>query len=454
MSENHYDAVILGAGIAGLTVAYKLHKKGKRVLLVESSDQVGGSWRTHHFDDIAYEMGPNSIMNRCQELNDLIKESGFADEMIQKPFKESKRYLYLRNKFFSIEANPLKMFFSDLISWGAKLRILIEPFIKSNKLKEEETVFDFFERRFGIEIAENIISPSLQGVWAGDARKLSASAAMPGLYEAEQNTGSIIKGLLSKPKTKAKKKALAGISFKDGMQSFCRHLADELDEYYLEAQIENLNYENGVYSFDLDHEKFSTNNLVLASQAFASAELLQGINPSLVQVLNKIYYTPVFLCVYCIDKLSFTNLTEDFFDAFGFISSEKEDLTMGTLFASQLFDERAHKSKYLFLTIAGGSLNPQIKTMGYKEIEDRIIAEHLKYFKVDGVQEADFKIVNSKLVEKAIPQYELGHKELINEINLALEAQVGLHLTGNYLAGVSIADTVKQAVKLAEQISS
>jgi NADPH-dependent 2,4-dienoyl-CoA reductase/sulfur reductase-like enzyme len=40
------DAVIIGAGPAGLAVAHEMHRAGARVKIIEPSNRVGGSIRT------------------------------------------------------------------------------------------------------------------------------------------------------------------------------------------------------------------------------------------------------------------------------------------------------------------------------------------------------------------------------------------------------------------------
>lgn len=43
-SGQRYDAIVIGAGMGGLTAAALLAKKGLKVLLLEKEEQVGGMW--------------------------------------------------------------------------------------------------------------------------------------------------------------------------------------------------------------------------------------------------------------------------------------------------------------------------------------------------------------------------------------------------------------------------
>ena len=46
MTANEYDAIVVGAGVGGLTVAALLAYEGRKVLLVEKSNRVGGRAKT------------------------------------------------------------------------------------------------------------------------------------------------------------------------------------------------------------------------------------------------------------------------------------------------------------------------------------------------------------------------------------------------------------------------
>ena len=38
----HFDVIIVGAGVSGLTCAHALHTSGLRVVVLEASDHIGG----------------------------------------------------------------------------------------------------------------------------------------------------------------------------------------------------------------------------------------------------------------------------------------------------------------------------------------------------------------------------------------------------------------------------
>src|SRR5436190_17298505 len=76
MTDNTYDVVVVGAGMAGLTAARSLAEAGLKVLVVEAQDRIGGRIWTRHVGDEAIEMGAEFIHGRPPELWALIEEAG------------------------------------------------------------------------------------------------------------------------------------------------------------------------------------------------------------------------------------------------------------------------------------------------------------------------------------------------------------------------------------------
>ena len=55
---------VVGGGIAGLSAAYELHRRGVRFRLFEASDRVGGVILTEHIDGFIIDAGPDALLVR------------------------------------------------------------------------------------------------------------------------------------------------------------------------------------------------------------------------------------------------------------------------------------------------------------------------------------------------------------------------------------------------------
>ena len=78
--SNEYEIIVIGAGSAGLMAAAELSAKGKRVLILEARDRIGG--RAHTFSDngIIYEAGSEFIHGDLPLTLSLLKEGGLQYE--------------------------------------------------------------------------------------------------------------------------------------------------------------------------------------------------------------------------------------------------------------------------------------------------------------------------------------------------------------------------------------
>ena len=78
MTETHWDVVIIGAGVAGLTAARALAEAGRSVLLLEARDRVGGRVWTQHGSDspVPVELGAEFIHGEIPQTFSLLQEAG------------------------------------------------------------------------------------------------------------------------------------------------------------------------------------------------------------------------------------------------------------------------------------------------------------------------------------------------------------------------------------------
>ena len=91
----------------------------------------------------------------------------------------------------------LRTFFNEPIFNGVRVGLLSEV----NKPKrssevQDESVGDFISRRFGRELADNVVSAVFHGIYAGDIYKLSARSIIPTLWHTEAKHTSLMRGLL------------------------------------------------------------------------------------------------------------------------------------------------------------------------------------------------------------------------------------------------------------------
>ena len=77
MSVGVYDVVIIGGGISGLYVAYKLLKRGDlRVLILEKGGELGGRVFTYSDDNMTVDAGAGRFSDSHTLFISLLKELG------------------------------------------------------------------------------------------------------------------------------------------------------------------------------------------------------------------------------------------------------------------------------------------------------------------------------------------------------------------------------------------
>ena len=103
-----YDIVIVGAGVAGLTVGLETLKKNPtfKILIVEQYDYVGGRVLTHHQKGLSWEAGAGRIGDDHVLVHELIKRYGLKTY----PIGNSDGSLYICDG--TVQQNP----FTDLVA--------------------------------------------------------------------------------------------------------------------------------------------------------------------------------------------------------------------------------------------------------------------------------------------------------------------------------------------------
>lgn len=191
---------ILGGGISGLACSWFLRKwPSIQMTLIEKSHRLGGWIETSKESGFFFEKGPRTLRSsgNGRETLLLIQELGLENELLLGKAAAHQRYLYLEKKLKRLPSKIQDLLFLPWF-WRYLPAFLKEPFQKTGE--REETIFHFFERRFGRRFTEELIDPFVSGIWGGDMHALSMEAAFPQLVLWEKERGSLLKALFFKRK--------------------------------------------------------------------------------------------------------------------------------------------------------------------------------------------------------------------------------------------------------------
>src|SRR5262245_27427738 len=77
--DTHADVLVIGAGAAGLGAARALADAGRRVVILEARDRIGGRvWTDHSFGPVPVERGAEFIHGERAETWAWVRRAGFT----------------------------------------------------------------------------------------------------------------------------------------------------------------------------------------------------------------------------------------------------------------------------------------------------------------------------------------------------------------------------------------
>ncbi len=458
-SAGRRDAVVVGGGISGLTVAWHLHRAGVDVALVEARPTVGGSIETDHRAGFLLEKGPFNVIVRDPAFEELL--GGLADriKVVTASDDAKNRYIYRHGRLNAVPTGPIAFLRSPLLSARGRLRALRGLFVSRRGGAGETTIEEFATRRFGPEVADTIVSAAVAGILAGDISRLNAYACFPMLRDFDRKsfsplgrTARRIPAMIRKrrdPKRRRKWKGLVSIDC--GLGGLCRAMADTLgDRLLMSTKLESIARAADEYVLTLSGEQrpmtLRCRDLVLATPAKEAARVLAPYAPESSELIGGVEGASL-----TVINLAFRR--EDVahpLDGFGFLVPRNEPgfPLMGVLFADSAFPHHAPREFRLLRVFLGGSRTPDVIARSAEELVDTAQRTLRDVLGVTG----EPVLVDVCPYPDAIPQYGLDHIEKVERIRRGVEPLAGLHLAGNYLDGVSINDCVKLGKQVAENV--
>lgn len=452
--------VVVGAGLSGLAVAFRLKqlRPDLSLTLLESRDRPGGNVGTVVADGFRFETGPNGFLDSKPGTLTLCRDLGLGDKLLAASEGSRKnRFVYANDTIHKLPGSPLGLLTTPLLSVGGKLTLLREPFRRRPaSAPADESVAAFARRRLGREAAEAFIDPLVTGIHAADPERLSVRAAFPRLVQFEAEHGSVLRGFLAAAKAKRRAAGARGErpqpqrmwSFRDGLQVLVDALRNQAgDSLVCGVRVKRIERTAGGWAVHADgRDRWEADAVVLTSPAYEQAAAVADLDPALAADLIGIEYNRIAVVALGYRRADVPGVP----DGFGYIAPGrlKRDV-LGVQWCSSIFPDRAPPGCVLWRVLCGGASRPDLFDLPDAELVRRCHAElsHALGVKAPPV------FVRVIRWPKAIPQYHLGHPDRIARIEAAVARHPGLFVTGNALHGVALNDVTEQASLVATRMA-
>ncbi|HDO06494.1 MAG TPA: protoporphyrinogen oxidase [Bacteroidetes bacterium] len=441
---------ILGAGITGLVTAYYLKKAGIAFRIFEKSTHIGGVIDTREQDGFVYERGPNSGVIANAETAEFFEELGNRCKLEIANASSAKRLIWKEGKWHALPSGIVGGITTPLFSLKDKLRLLGEPFRKKGD-NPNETLAHLVIRRMGQSFLDYAIDPFILGIYAGDPDYLVPKYALPKLYRLEQDYGSFIGGAIKKKREKkspGEKKVTREIfSVDGGLRNLTNTLTAILGEENIETGCEDISVTKSGNNFHVhrkgQQEDFS--HLVSTVNAGVLPQLFPFVEAKQWQPITNLVYAKVTEVAVGFKKWNGIPL-----DAFGGLIPFKEKRNLlGVLFMSSLFKSRVPKGGALLTTFVGGTRKPELAELN-EEALYKLVKKELEI--TMGLQNAEPDLFEFATHQQAIAQYGADSEERFRAIANIELLHRGLYLAGSIRDGIGLADRIKQAHFMAEDI--
>ena len=186
------SAVVVGAGLAGLTAAYRLKQSGWQVKVLEAAHEVGGRAVSVNKQGYIFDSGAVGFGTVYKDMLELINEVGLADQIVN---SSTIAGTVRDGKIHELDsAKPMTALTSKLLSFGSKLKMVtlmrdlgkIKPHLNIRDVGaasqfDDETVEAYAKRRLNPELLEYFIEPLARTVNLSRARRISKLEVMNSL---------------------------------------------------------------------------------------------------------------------------------------------------------------------------------------------------------------------------------------------------------------------------------
>jgi oxygen-dependent protoporphyrinogen oxidase len=454
---------VIGGGISGLTAAYRLRQlvPSARVEVFEDGDSLGGVLSTKQSGNLLIEQGADSFITKQPWALELCQELGLTELLIPTN-SANRRALVLRgNKLYPVpegfvlirpqRIGPILK--TPLLSRPAKLRLLAERW-QQRPPGIDDAAFDdnlahFASERLGREAFEQIIEPLVAGIYTADATKLSTAATMPDAIQAVRQYGTLWHRDQTASNDSSGARYGSFVTFRDGMSTLIDTLALRLspNDLHLNQAVSQVSREAEAWTITTltgeTHGPFG--GIIIALPTPQAAKLLGETDSHLAELLAKIEYASSAIVTFAISVKQIGRPL----DGFGFVVPRVENRAIvAASFSHVKFPDRAPSGMALIRVFLGGAVGIDIVRFTDGELAQTAFDELAKVLRISGPPLSTHVI----RWQQKMPQYHVGHLQLVNTIEERVQNLLGIALAGNGYRGVGIPFCVRSGEIAARKI--
>ncbi len=447
--------IVIGGGITGLAAAYYLRRTMRDtmdVTVIESSPRPGGKITTAREGGFVVEGGPDSFLARKTATLELCRELGLGDQLQPTRAGKYPTFVWSDLRLHPMPTGIKAMLRSRLISWPGKLRMGAEIAVPPRKDNGDESVGSFMRRRFGGEMLDKLAGPLMGGIYAADPETLSLESTFPFLPAMEKKHGSVLRGWLKRPRRGGKGQRSMFMTLRGGLLQLTEALTTAIgpEVIHCGTQVAAVLPRKGRYEVVLaDGPSLHADDVVFATPAHITAELVKYIDSELAERLRAIRYVTT-------ATVSLGFREEDLppgvkLDGFGFVVPRVENRRINACsWSSTKFEGRAPEGHALLRVFVGGA-----GAEALAERSDEALVR-LARQEVDAATGIGAEPVLARVYrwQQGNPQYEVGHRGRVAEIESLAETHRGLYLAGAAYHGAGVPDCIENAQAVVRQLAA
>lgn len=440
------DAVIVGGGISGLAAAYRLRRlaPGASITLLEASGHLGGKIGTERERRFLIEWGPDSFLSRKPAGITLCRELGLTGELIGRNPALARTFVLRHGRLHPlpegltglIPTNVDALTGSTLLTDAARERLAQEPSLPPRPAGGDESIAAFIARRLGQELLDNLIEPLMGGIYAGQVDQLSLAATFPQLRQLELAHGSLLGGLQARP-AGPEPACPPFVSFRNGMATLVQALVAATPDVTFQGNgaVSAVYPSVEGYTVTLaSGARLRARAVIVTTPAFVAATLLEGIDTAIAGDLSAIPYASTALVNLAFDEDQVPPL-----DGYGYVVPRIEGrAALACTWTSRKWPNRSPNGSVLLRLYFGRFGGPDVSAYDDECLLTMARAEVRETLGID-VPPTLHRIMR---FPRAMPQYNLGHLDLVARLERRLKALPGLYLAGAAFRGVGIPDCI------------